>query len=257
LKQEIENRIREANREIISGRLLAGHLGHAVIRQRPGYPVESLVYAAVKEASLAAKRSDNLDELIQCRELKQILDTRAVSMVYQPIVSLKTGGIFAYEALAGGPAGSNFESPQHLFGAAEKFGCLFELESICRELAIINARDRIGERYLFINVSPQVLNTSGHKKGYTRGVLREYGLDFSKVVLELTERTAIEDYCSLREALSYYRGQGFYVAIDDAGAGYSSLQAIAELQPEFVKIDMSLVRAAHHGKIGGQPQSGV
>jgi EAL domain-containing protein (putative c-di-GMP-specific phosphodiesterase class I) len=62
------------------------------------------------------------------------------------------------------------------------------------------------------------------------------------VVLELTERTAITDYPSFREALNYYRNQGFLIAIDDAGSGYSSLQAIAELRPEIIKIDMSLVR---------------
>jgi diguanylate cyclase (GGDEF)-like protein len=68
------------------------------------------------------------------------------------------------------------------------------------------------------------------------------------VVFEITERSSIEDFRSAQKILEHYRKQGYRIAIDDAGAGYSSLQAIAELQPDFIKIDRSLVEHIHVNK---------
>lgn len=66
-------------------------------------------------------------------------------------------------------------------------------------------------------------------------------LNPSDVVLEITERSAIEDFKLFREALAHYRNQGYFIALDDVGAGYSSLQSIAELHPDFLKVDRSLI----------------
>lgn len=63
-----------------------------------------------------------------------------------------------------------------------------------------------------------------------------------QIVFEITERQSIDDFEAFKMALLHYRRQGYLVAIDDAGAGYSSLQAIAELEPDFIKLDKSLIK---------------
>jgi diguanylate cyclase (GGDEF)-like protein len=74
-------------------------------------------------------------------------------------------------------------------------------------------------------------------------------LQYCNIVLELTEKAEVLDYAELRQILSFYRQQGFMIAIDDAGSGYSNLAAIVELKPEFVKIDMSLIRDVNKSPI--------
>ncbi|TLM80185.1 MAG: EAL domain-containing protein, partial [Actinobacteria bacterium] len=70
-----------------------------------------------------------------------------------------------------------------------------------------------------------------------------------RVVLEITERAAVTDFATFRATLEYLRALGFTVAVDDAGAGYGSLQSLAEVRPEWLKIDMSLVRGVHEDEV--------
>jgi len=81
--------------------------------------------------------------------------------------------------------------------------------------------------------------------GRTLDVLRNAGLGPENVVFEITERHSIKDFNLFHQTLDHYRTQGFQIAIDDAGTGYSGLSSIATLQPEYIKIDMSLVRDVH------------
>jgi diguanylate cyclase (GGDEF)-like protein len=80
-------------------------------------------------------------------------------------------------------------------------------------------------------------------------ILQAHGLDPHNVVFEITERSSIEDFSVTKTVLEHYRKQGYRIAIDDAGAGYSSLQAIAELHPDFIKVDRSLIENIHKDKI--------
>jgi EAL domain-containing protein (putative c-di-GMP-specific phosphodiesterase class I) len=67
--------------------------------------------------------------------------------------------------------------------------------------------------------------------------------DPSRVVIEITERTAIKDYPKFRERLKAFRAQGYRFAVDDAGSGYAGLGSIANLEPDFIKLDISLINA--------------
>ncbi|WP_214658693.1 GGDEF domain-containing protein [Candidatus Formimonas warabiya] len=176
------------------------------------------------------------------QQLKQIIENKNLTMVYQPLVSLETGEIIGYEALCRGPKESRFASPAILFPLAEENGVLYSLEKACRELAIKNAWDFAGKGKLFLNINPQVINDPQFTAGMTKELLKETGFAPQNVVFEITERTSIKDFVSFKNILYHYRKQGYSVAIDDAGAGYSSLQAIAELRPDFIKIDTSLIR---------------
>ena len=242
MKEHLEKEINQSIQSLELNKILTLHVGYTDVRHSPGHHIESQIYKSLKEASFAAKNYISASEHSDWQLMRHIINHKQIRIVYQPIVSLRTGDIKGYEALSRGPEGTVYEFPVQLFSAADKYNCLLELEEMCNSLAVANAVNGLGKKYLFLNINPLVLNSVNYHRGHIQEVLRQNGIDFSNVVLELTERSEIENYANLREVLRYYRNQGFLIAIDDAGAGYSSLQAIAELNPEFVKMDMSLVR---------------
>ncbi|MCM3270197.1 GGDEF domain-containing protein [Paenibacillus elgii] len=189
-----------------------------------------------------------IDGLTLHSELQHILHQQAVTSVYQPIISLKDGTVFGYEALTRGPEGSPLQSPLKLFAAAESKGLLYPLDRLARAKAIQGALTRTEEEMLFLNLSAEILNDPQFEPGRTLELLEQRGLTPGNVVFEITERSSIEDFDAAKSILDHYRQQGYRIAIDDAGAGYSSLQAIAELQPDFIKIDRSLIKDIHRHK---------
>lgn len=240
--QRLEENLNKIYLELGLDQDLKVHLGYAEVPHRDDHRLESLVYSAIKQATLMAKGGDELSSHSRKLELQRIILEQSITMVYQPIVSLRSQQLLGFEALARGPVDSFFTTPNNLFTYAEKFNMLYQLETLCREKAILSANSILDGRKLFININPQVVNDPNFKRGRTRQILQDAGIDPLNVVLELTERSAIEDYNSFKAAIEYYRKQGFLLGIDDVGAGYSNLQTVAELRPEYMKIDMSLVR---------------
>lgn len=193
---------------------------------------------------------NTLNSINQISELNKgfdyILKAKNLHVEFQPIFDLKEGKIYGYEGLTRGPLNSPFYSPLELFGFAEKRGQLYETEKLARELSI--KRSRLitqGNEKLFINISSQVVYDPHFTPGHTMSLLKEFHLSPSDIVFEITERSAIKDFAAFTNALNHYRDQGFKIAIDDAGAGYSSLQAISEIKPDYIKIDRSLISNVH------------
>lgn len=176
------------------------------------------------------------------QNFRQILKENRLRVEYQPIVSLENAKTLGWEALTRGPADSCFSSPLALFSFAEEVGMLYALERTCRRLALRNMPSLGKQQKLFINIDPQTINDPYFVKGETKTVLESLGLTPANIVFELTERRSIQDFATFRKSLKHYRDQGYMIAVDDAGAGYSSLQSIVELHPDYIKMDMSLVR---------------
>lgn len=178
-----------------------------------------------------------------------ILERQSISSVYQPIVSLADGQIFGYEALTRGPKETEFGSPLALFGFAEERGMLYTLDRMAREKAISGCTELKHNERVFINIPADVIHDPHFTPGQTLKLLQARGLSPHNVVFEITERSSIEDFTTAKKILQHYRSQGYQIAIDDAGAGYSSLQAIAELQPDYIKIDLSLILNIYKDKM--------
>ncbi|HEY3423492.1 MAG TPA: GGDEF domain-containing protein [Negativicutes bacterium] len=190
---------------------------------------------------IVGSSSDNLYETAAFNELRNTLENKMIKTVFQPIVALSTGSIIGYEALSRGPQG-NLESPDALFRAAEKFNKVWELEFLCRDKALEAARKLPADTMLFINVDPKIINDVRFQRGMTREILDKYQMDASNIIFEITEKTAVDDYKNFRKVLDHYTSQGYKIAIDDTGSGYSGLKLMAETRPQFIKIDMDLVR---------------
>ena len=217
------------------------YVGYALLNPMLG-SVEKILYTAFKEAVLVAKGQLSAHEVQRQQEYKELLLKKNVNIVYQPIVDLNTGQIMGYEALSRGPANTFFANPENLFCYAEKTNQLFALEKIAREKSMSYFGEEIKKHKLFININPNVVYDPSFRADDIKATLSEFGVAPDSVVFEITERTSIENFKAFRKSLEYYRQHGFLVAIDDAGSGYSSLQAISELQPDYIKIDLSLIR---------------
>jgi len=217
------------------------HTGYALLESGPGCP-ETGLSAALKGAIRRAQQQPGLEDLQRKEELCDIINNRQLQTVFQPLINLGTGQTMGFEALTRGPAGSPLYSPANLFPLAEQTGLLYKLEKTARELALTSLTSLPSDYKLFINTNPQVINDPEFVPGQTKKLINSLGLSPRNIVFEITERTSIKDFASFRQTLEHYRSQGYLIAVDDAGAGYSSLQSIAELCPDFIKMDMSLIR---------------
>jgi EAL domain-containing protein (putative c-di-GMP-specific phosphodiesterase class I) len=159
-------------------------------------------------------------------------------LVFQPIVDLQRGLNAGYEVLA------RFRGPPHAtpdrwFIAAHAMGRGVELEALVIERALSQRRWLPESCFLSINVAPAAL-----LEPRIQSLLRAQPL--SHVVFELTEHERVADYDLLMRAIRQVKSMGALVAVDDAGAGYSSLQHILVLRPDFVKLDRALIAGLHY-----------
>lgn len=173
--------------------------------------------------------------------LERIIDKELLEIVFQPIVDASGPCIFGYEALVRGPADSPLHSPLRLFEVATGTGKLVELDLLCRRLAIQRYAELALPGMLFLNVMPLTIIERDFEEGLTLGFIREAGIPAEQVVIELTEHVPIHDYDLMRQAVDHYRDMGFQVALDDLGAGHSSLRHWSELRPDFVKLDRHFI----------------
>ena len=185
----------------------------------------------------------------QLSALSQILAQGNLHSLFQPIVSLSERSILGYEALTRGPSNSPLHSPIPLFAVARQSGRLSELEIACRESACRRFSELKLPGKLFLNISPESLLEASHQPGRTLQLLKTYGIDPSQVVIELTEQAPIDDFSLLHTALHHYRAMGFSIALDDLGAGYSSLRLWSELRPDYVKIDRHFIDGIHQDAV--------
>jgi EAL domain-containing protein (putative c-di-GMP-specific phosphodiesterase class I) len=158
-------------------------------------------------------------------------------MVFQPIVDLKGRELVGAEALARF-SGPPQRAPSHWFAEATTVGLRTELELHAVELALAAMPLLPATAFMTINASPSTLLQARLPK-----LVAVAGGE--RVVIEITEHAPISDYRRLLAALERLRGLGVRLAIDDAGAGYSSLRHILELHPDFIKLDISLIRNIH------------
>lgn len=172
----------------------------------------------------------------------EVLERRAITVVFQPILALADGGVVGHEALVRGPAGTWLEPPTALFAAAREAGCYEGLAIACIQ-ETLRAFAALGSRgLLFLNMSPRLVQRPGFDQARARRFLEELALSPASVVIELTEDFPAITMRHLRESLLLYRSMGFRVALDDLGEGFSTLRLWSELRPEFVKADKHFVR---------------
>lgn len=174
-------------------------------------------------------------------ELRGIIAINNLRSVFQAIVSLQTGEVIGYEALTRGPVDSKYINPEILFEEAKTHDLLWDLEILCRSNAIKTFSSHNSDKLLFVNVDPAVLKDEHFIKGFTKEILTEHNISPLSLIFEITEKTSIDNYKNFNEVIDYYKSQGYKIAIDDVGTGYSGLTTIANTRPNYIKMDMSLI----------------
>jgi EAL domain-containing protein (putative c-di-GMP-specific phosphodiesterase class I)/DNA-binding response OmpR family regulator len=242
--RQVEESLRGTLDEAFGSRIhkrIGVFVGHSVIRSNPQMRVERVVYRALREAITVASTKEEQRQSILRETFKDILRRGRIRTVYQPIFNLSSLELLGHEALTRGPLDTAFESPELLFAFAGENETIWELEQLCLGSSASRYQVHAGP-LLFINVeadSVAALSARGPEALPALFALKD------KVVLEVTERSAIRDIPVFRDALNELRRHGFRIAIDDAGSGYASLQSIAELRPNFLKVANTLVTGLH------------
>jgi EAL domain-containing protein (putative c-di-GMP-specific phosphodiesterase class I)/GGDEF domain-containing protein len=234
LQRHVQTRIEAHHGEEIAA-LFDIYVGRAHVYYNPKIRLERLIYRGIREAANAARSIEQRERARKVADLRSSLRERGVYIDYHPIVYADTEEIFGYEALARGVMRS-LRSPEVMFEVAEEADLIWELSRLCRARALegLDSRLQPGES-LFINVDPH---------DFTDPLFGEKEVEHpERVVLEITERTAIKDYPKFRERLLVLRKLGYRFAVDDAGSGYAGLGSIANLEPDFIKLDISLINA--------------
>ncbi len=175
-------------------------------------------------------------------ELRSILEEGRLKPHFQPILDLRTGDVHGFEGLIRGPSDSVLHSPMNLFGVASASGLLFETERACVQILSAAFSSSGQRRKLFVNVSPDALALGFPGSIINLAEMEGLGLSPDDLVIELTECRSSLDFAQLVAAADHYRQQGFAIAMDDLGEGFSSLRLWSELRPEYVKIDQHFIQ---------------
>jgi EAL domain-containing protein (putative c-di-GMP-specific phosphodiesterase class I) len=205
---------------------------------RPERLVVRLVAESRQAAHILRERSLQQSKTL----LQELILHERLTPVYQPIVHLSNGEIFGYESLTRGPRDSTLESPVALFGVADQVDLTFELDRACFKNALMGAVGLAPVHRLFVNLLPASFYDRNLIEHEATALLEAASLTPTNLVFEITERLAIENFTSFRQALAVYTAMGFGVAIDDVGTRHSNLESVMALRPHFIKLSDVLTR---------------
>lgn len=178
--------------------------------------------------------------------VEMLADSRVTSH-FQPIVhSGEPSRVFAQEALLRGiETDGSIVSPGRILDLCRDADLLFQVDLLARRTAVRLAGQHKIDSKIFINFNPTAIYDPTFCLRSTVRAIDEVGIQASSIVFEVTESDRSQDEKHLQRILEYYRNAGFGVALDDVGSGYSSLNLIHKLRPDYIKLDMDLIRNIH------------
>jgi len=189
---------------------------------------------------------DTLLAQVQARWLPALLASDAVFTMYQPLVSVETRHTVAYECLMRARDRGLDIGPGKLFQAAYTLGLVHEVESAAWRSAIRRGKDLAKDHLLFVNLTPSSLTDLKFGLQEAMATCKEHDVPFDHLVFEVTEGEHVGDIKHLERTIASFRAEGAKVALDDLGSGYSGILHLADLLPDYVKLDQGLVQGANN-----------
>jgi EAL domain-containing protein (putative c-di-GMP-specific phosphodiesterase class I)/CheY-like chemotaxis protein len=246
VKRRLEEQLLVGLEQELQERLLVKiglYVGYAHLAQSPKVRFKRALLEAIDQAMRGIQLERDESRRMLRDEFDRVLADEQISCVYQPIVSLDDYTVLGYELLARGPLQSPLHRPDALFEVARGQGREAELDRLCRLEAARTSATLPTEFLRFINTEPVSLFANTRSGFIVRELVEATPPELrGQTIVELTENSVIEDFSHMREVVRQLRDQGFRIAIDDAGAGHSGLQTMVELEPDFIKLDISLTR---------------
>jgi EAL domain-containing protein (putative c-di-GMP-specific phosphodiesterase class I) len=179
-------------------------------------------------------------EILDSKWIDEVIANGLVTCHAQPILN-GDEEVFAYEMLARFyREDGSVIFPGEIFGAARKRGRLYALDRLCRMTAVRFAS--FIDKKAFINFIPTSIYSPEFCLKSTVQLANRLGVDPTRLVFEVVETDKVEDTDHLKRILAYYREKGFRYALDDVGAGFSTVELLSELQPHYMKLDMKYVQ---------------
>ncbi|HVR43819.1 MAG TPA: EAL domain-containing response regulator [Thermoanaerobaculia bacterium] len=224
--------------QVLTGRI-GFFVGTTTVDYQPQIRLERQIYHGMQRASDAVRDAEVQRRRQLQRELRDIIRRKRVTTLFQPIVRANDRSIFGYEILTRGPKNSSFLNSDMLFSFARDNSLGWELEALALESSLTRLRSvQLGDKKFLLNLEAEMFELSEFRLHEVVAFFAEKPGHF---VFEITERAAIQDYDAFRKLLEEFRTQDIEIAIDDAGSGYASLEAIASLSPDYLKITKGLV----------------
>jgi EAL domain-containing protein (putative c-di-GMP-specific phosphodiesterase class I) len=220
-------------------------VGSGIALENPILHPDRILAKALREALDVAEHQRRAEDLQTLERLQDLFLKERVITAYQPILLLKDQTLLGCEALSRGARGTKFETADELFGAATEHELLVELDRLCRSRALLCSGRVPSSARIFVNTLPATIRDPQFRGKPLIDFLAKAQVSPERIVLEITEKLVIQNYALFREAMAYYMDLGMAFAVDDVGAGYSGLESISRLKPQFLKIDISLVRDLH------------
>jgi len=237
----LTRRLSRMTSSYLKGRPKIG-IGYGLVLHNPLIREDRLVLQLIEDAKRMARVQEQRLWMKSKELLQEIILKEDIRTFFQPIIDLNTRATLGFEGLTRGPQGTEYESPYMLFDVATESDLLFELDRLCRRNAVNSASGLKPAHKLFVNLLPTTIRDPEFQGERMLSFLEERNLSPSRIVLEITERLAIENYDLFLEAMRTFTDQGFAIAIDDMGAGYSGLEKIVHLNPRYLKFDLMMVR---------------
>ncbi len=181
-----------------------------------------------------------VSEFLDLKWIDKIILNEEVQFHIQPIVDSEEQ-IYAHEMLArfkddnGNPL-----SPLNVFTAAKKRNRTYALDRVCRLSAVLSSVNVSGK--VFINFIPTSIYSPEHCLRSTVQLAEKLNMDPGRFVFEVVETEEVDDIEHLKSILAYYRKKGFNYALDDVGEGFSTVEVLEELKPNYMKLDIKFVQ---------------
>lgn len=211
-------------------------------------PVENEELIARIEAVLRRNqvfRESQQEKSVLITELKRILNEELITPYFQPIYLMDTHLPYGLEALSRPQTDGLIDNAEFLFKTALILDMYSEIEMLCWRKAVSKWKEVANREKLFLNCTPYFIESGRLNEDF----LANLNVDLTSMILEITERTAIQDRDLFLKELNMLRGLGINIAVDDVGSGFASLDTVIEIRPDIVKIDRRLTHNLHKDEL--------
>ncbi|MBN2816658.1 MAG: EAL domain-containing protein [Campylobacterales bacterium] len=214
-------------------------LEREAIRLYVQYEGESFNFQSI----LAAKTLQRYLNLIDDGSFFDIVNNCSLTSYFQPIIQASDRSIYGYEALIRGvKENGDLMFPDELFSKSERNDLNFKLDRMCRESALKTAAVKKVRQKVFINFLPTSIYDPEFCLRSTVKWAKQLEFDPKNIIFEVVETESVRDKKHLIKILDFYKKEGFSIALDDVGEGYSSLNMLVDIHPDIIKVDRNIIQ---------------
>jgi len=182
--------------------------------------------------------------MVELQDKNWISRLSKIDYAFQPIVNIYTGNSFGFEALLRFHREAGFTSIDDVFNQAYHQGLLHQVDLYLRQKALAKFAEFKGSSQikLFYNLDNRTFHSRDYTSGCTAAILNQAGYLMDDICFEISEKHPFRDNTDAARILEGYRSQGYMIAVDDCGTGFSGLQMLYYTEPDFIKIDRFFIQ---------------